>query len=73
MAAVVVVKGEDGEKETSYLDCEDTTALPSASVVVVFVAVVGLPGVAVLVGDQATIEPSKRRNEKKAMAKEEKG
>lgn len=54
--AVVVVK-EGGE--ASHLDREDATVLPSASVVVIVVAVVGLPGVVVVVGDQATIGPPK--------------
>jgi hypothetical protein len=61
VAAVVVVKGEGEEKEVSYPDREDATALPSASIVVVVVAVVGLPGVAVAVGDQATIAPESQR------------
>lgn len=51
-AAVAVVAVKD-EEEASYLDREDATVLPSASVVAVVVAVVGLPGVVVVVGDQA--------------------
>lgn len=57
-AAVAVVAVKD-EEEASYLDREDATVLPSASVVAVVVAVVGLPGVVVVVGDQATSGPPK--------------
>lgn len=52
-AAVAVVAVKEGVEEASYVDRKDATVLPSASVVAIVVAVVGLPGAVVVVGDQA--------------------